>query len=108
LEDPALTAALQACPNLKNLLLLGCEGVRSVSLELLNLEQCKLDFYGGGNYSLTLTSPKIEFLEVQGCSWISVRETTRLRNLSISNNAGNILIFNSVICATSLKCYLHL
>ncbi|KAJ6961031.1 hypothetical protein NC652_000038 [Populus alba x Populus x berolinensis] len=73
LEDPALTAALQACPNLKNLLLLGCEGVRSVSLELLNLEQCKLDFYGGGNYSLTLTSPKIEFLEVQGCSWISVR-----------------------------------
>jgi len=90
LEDPALTAALQACPNLKNLLLLGCEGVRSVSLELLNLEQCKLDFYGGGNYSLTLTSPKIEFLEVQGCSWISVRETTRLRNLSISNNAGNI------------------
>ncbi|KAJ6394802.1 hypothetical protein OIU77_023908 [Salix suchowensis] len=60
LEDPALTAALQ------------------------------LDFYGGGNYSLTLTSPKIESLEIQGCSWIRVRETTRLRNLSISNNAGRV------------------
>ncbi|KAJ6309117.1 hypothetical protein OIU76_018664 [Salix suchowensis] len=90
LEDPALTAALQACPNLKNLLLLGCEGVKSVSIELLHLEQCKLDFYGGGNYSLTLTSPKIESLEIQGCSWIRVRETTRLRNLSISNNAGRV------------------
>ncbi|KAJ6715455.1 CYCLIN-LIKE F-BOX [Salix viminalis] len=64
LEDPALTAALQACPNLKNLLLLGCEGVKSVSIELLHLEQC--------------------------CSWIRVRETTRLRNLSISNNAGRV------------------
>eukprot|EP00258_Populus_trichocarpa_P003221 XP_002304069.3 F-box protein At1g10780 [Populus trichocarpa] len=90
LEDPALTAALQACPNLKNLLLLGCEGVRSVLIELPSLEQCKLDFYGVGNYSLTLTSPKIEFLEVQGCSWISVRETACLRSLSISNNAGRV------------------
>lgn len=94
LEDPALSSALQACPNLKNLLLLGCEGVRSFLIELPHLEQCKLDFYGLGNCSLTITSPKIEFLEVQGCSWIRVRETKCLRNLSISNNAGNVLIFS--------------
>ncbi|MBA0717112.1 hypothetical protein Golax_004950 [Gossypium laxum] len=88
LEDPALSAALGACPNLTNLVLLGCEGVRSVSIELPYLEHCKLDFYGSGNCSLSLTCPQIELLEVQGCSWIRVRETTCLRNLSIANNAG--------------------
>ncbi|KAJ8754950.1 hypothetical protein K2173_015462 [Erythroxylum novogranatense] len=90
LEDPALSAALQACPNLKNLLLLGCEGVRSISIDLPHLEQCKLDFYGLGNCALTLTSPKIELLEVQGCSWIRVRENNCLKSLSISNNAGKV------------------
>lgn len=89
IEDPALSAALSACPNLTNLLLLGCEGVISVSIDLPLLQQCKLDFYGLGNSSLSLTSPKIEFLEVQGCSWIRVREANCLRNLSIANNAGN-------------------
>ncbi|KAF2293792.1 hypothetical protein P3X46_013254 [Hevea brasiliensis] len=90
LEDPALCAALRACPNLKNLLLLGCEGIRSVSIQLPHLEQCKLDFYGLGNCSLTITCPKIELLEIQGCSWIRVRETSCLRKLSISNNAGRV------------------
>ncbi|EOX97337.1 F-box/RNI-like superfamily protein isoform 2 [Theobroma cacao] len=90
LEDPAFSAALRACPNLTNLVLLGCEGVRSVSIELPYLEHCKLDFYGLGNCSLSLTCPKIEHLEVQGCSWIRVRETTCLRNLSIANNAGRV------------------
>lgn len=89
LEDRALSTALTACPNLTKLLLLGCEGVTSLSVELLHLEQCKLDFYGAGNCSLSLVSPKIESLEVQGCSWIRVRETDCLRNLSISNNSGN-------------------
>ncbi|KAL6312083.1 hypothetical protein AAG906_015473 [Vitis piasezkii] len=90
LEDPALSNALQACPNLTHLLLLGCEGVRSVSIELPHLEQCKLDFYGWGNCSLSVISPKLELLEVQGCSWIRVRETQYLRNLSIANNAGRV------------------
>lgn len=88
-EDLALSAALGACPNLTNLVLLGCEGVRSVSIELPYLEKCKLDFYGSGNCSLSLACPKIELLELQGCSWIRVRETACLRNLSIANNAGN-------------------
>ncbi|XP_030539393.1 F-box protein At1g10780 isoform X1 [Rhodamnia argentea] len=90
LEGPALSSAIQACPNLTSLLLLGCEGVRSVSIDLPLLEHCKLDFYGLGNCSLSLTSPKIESLEVQGCSWIRVRETNCLRNLSISNNSGRV------------------
>lgn len=92
MEDPALSAALRACPNLTNLLLLGCEGVISVSIDLPHLQQCKLDFYGLGNCSLSLTSPKIEILEVQGCSWIRVCESNCLKNLSIANNAGNHLI----------------
>ncbi|KAF5731959.1 F-box protein [Tripterygium wilfordii] len=89
-EDPALSAALQACPNLTNLLLLGCEGARSVSIDLPNLEHCKLDFYGLGNCSLSLSSPKIESFEVQGCSWIRAPQTECLRKLSVANNAGRV------------------
>ncbi|KAF5743912.1 F-box protein [Tripterygium wilfordii] len=89
-EDHALSAALQACPNLTNLLLLGCEGARSVSIDLPNLEHCKLDFYGSGNCSLALSSPNIESFEVQGCSWIRAPQTSCLRKLSIANNAGKV------------------
>ncbi|KAK7412067.1 hypothetical protein VNO78_03513 [Psophocarpus tetragonolobus] len=90
LEEPVLTVVLQTCPFLERLLLLGCEGIRSISIDLPYLEQCKLDFYGQGDCSLTLTSPKIESLEVQGCSWIRVPETQHLRNISISNSAGRV------------------
>ncbi|XP_010547646.1 PREDICTED: F-box protein At1g10780-like [Tarenaya hassleriana] len=89
-EDAALSNALGACPNLRNLLLLGCEGVKSISIELPFLEQCKLDFYGSGSSSLSLTCPRLESLEVQGCSWIRVPETRSLKNLSISNSAGRV------------------
>ncbi|XP_058191813.1 F-box protein At1g10780 [Rhododendron vialii] len=90
LEDPALSNVLKACPNLTHLSLLACEGLRSVSIELPQLEQCKLDFYGLGNSSLSVVSPKLELLEVQGCSWIRVPETKCLRNLSIANNSGRV------------------
>ncbi|KAM7478874.1 hypothetical protein LguiA_027087 [Lonicera macranthoides] len=105
LEDPALSDALRACPNLTHLLLLGCEGLRSVSIELLQLEQCKLDFYGVGNCSLSLTSPKLEYLEVQGCSWIRVHETQCLRNLSIANNSGRVYMvdFGKLVALESLS-----
>lgn len=93
-EDAAVNAIIQACPNLTRLLLLGCEGVRSISINLPFLEQCKLDFYGLGNCSLSLTSPKIESLEVQGCSWIRVPETKHLKNLSISNSAGRVYMID--------------
>ncbi|KAK6916015.1 hypothetical protein RJ641_018876, partial [Dillenia turbinata] len=90
LEDPALSNALRACPNLTHLLLLGCEGVRSISIDLPYLEHCRFDFYGVGNSSLCIKSPKLQSLEVQGCSWIRVRETQFLKSLSISNNAGKV------------------
>ncbi|XP_008378829.3 F-box protein At1g10780 [Malus domestica] len=90
LEDPALSTVLQASPNLTNLVLLGCEGVRLVSIELPHLEQCKLDFYGSGNCSLSIVCPKMKVLEVQGCSWIRVRDAKHLSKLSIANNAGRV------------------
>ncbi|KAL8132364.1 hypothetical protein AgCh_008018 [Apium graveolens] len=90
LEDAALADSLKACPNLTHLSLLGCEGLSSVSIELLQLQQCKLDFYGLGNCSLSLTSPKLESLEVQGCGWLRVPETKCLRTLCISNITGRV------------------
>ncbi|XP_047336147.1 F-box protein At1g10780 [Impatiens glandulifera] len=89
-EDSALSDALLACPNLTNLSILACEGLKSISISLPSLVNCKLDFYGVGNCSLSLTSPYIESLEVQGCSWIKVLETHCLRNLSIANNSGRV------------------
>lgn len=88
LEEHALFDALRACPNLTHLLILGCEGLRSISIQNPYLEQCKLDFFGVGNCSLTVNSSKLQSLEVQGCSLIRVCETGCLKNLSISNNAG--------------------
>lgn len=104
-EDPALNTALRACPNLSNLLLLACEGLTSVSIELKHLEQCKLDFYGLGNCSLLINSPKIELLEVQGCSWIRARGTSSLRNLSIANNQGRVYMvdFDKLVSLESLS-----
>lgn len=106
LEDPALADVLKACPNLTNLSLLGCHGLGSVSIELPQLEQCKLDFYSFGNCSLSLTSPKLESLEVQGCGWLRVPETKCLRTLCIANIPGKHLtslkscsaLYQSVIC----------
>ncbi|KAK1400711.1 F-box/RNI-like superfamily protein [Heracleum sosnowskyi] len=90
LEDPAFADALKACPNLTNLSLVGCNGLGSVSIELPQLQQCKLDFYGFGNCSLSLTSPKLESLEVQGCGWVRVPETKCLRTLCIANITGRV------------------
>ncbi|PIA28468.1 hypothetical protein AQUCO_06900027v1 [Aquilegia coerulea] len=90
LKDEALSDAIRACPNLTSLSLLGCDGVRSVSFDLEQLVHCRLDFYGLGNCSLYLKSPKIQELEVQGCSWIQVNQTDCLKSLSISNNAGRV------------------
>ncbi|CAN4108080.1 unnamed protein product [Withania somnifera] len=89
-DDSNLHAALMACPNLNNLLLLGCEGPKEVYIELPQLEVCNLDFNGLGNCCLTIKSPKLQHLEVQGCCWIRVPEIQLLRNLSISNSAGRV------------------
>ncbi|XP_010491890.1 PREDICTED: F-box protein At1g10780 [Camelina sativa] len=89
-DDATLCHALRACPNLSNLLLLACEGVKSISIDLPYLEHCKLDFYGPGNSVLVLTSPRLLSLDVQGCSFIRVPETRFLKTLSISNIAGRV------------------
>ncbi|XP_010458438.1 PREDICTED: F-box protein At1g10780-like [Camelina sativa] len=89
-DDATLCHALRACPNLSNLLLLACEGVKSISIDLPYLEHCKLDFYGPGNSVLVLTSPRLLPLDVQGCSFIRVPETRFLKTLSISNIAGRV------------------
>ncbi|KAI3712341.1 hypothetical protein L1987_70893 [Smallanthus sonchifolius] len=105
LEDLALAEALRATPNLIHLVLLGCEGLRTVWIELLQLEHCKLDFYGSGSCLLTLRAPKIEYLEVQGCSLIRVRETNSLKNLSLANNAGRVYMvdFGKLMALESLS-----
>ncbi|CAA7020768.1 unnamed protein product [Microthlaspi erraticum] len=90
IDDCALCYALRACPNLTNLLLLACEGVKSITITLPYLEHCKLDFFGAGNSLLSLTSPRLVSLDVQGCSWISVPESRFLKSLSIANIAGRV------------------
>ncbi|KAF4347267.1 hypothetical protein F8388_010579 [Cannabis sativa] len=87
LESPFKLDCISFAKNLESLKLWG---VRSVSIDLQYLELCKLDFYGFGNCSFSMNSPKIEVLEVQGCSWIRVRGTEYLKNLSIANNAGRV------------------
>ncbi|KAL2342181.1 hypothetical protein Fmac_010121 [Flemingia macrophylla] len=90
MDEPVLNVVLKSCPYLRRLLLIRCEGIRSITIDLPCLEECKLDFLGMGNCLLVLNSPKIESLEVQGCSWIRVPETQHLRNLTISNSTGRV------------------
>nr|XP_043627060.1 F-box protein At1g10780-like [Erigeron canadensis] len=105
MDDVALGEALKATPNLTRLVLLGLEGLRIVWIELQHLEHCNLDFSSSGGCSLTLTAPKIEYLEVQGCSWIRVQKTNCLKNLSIANNAGRVYMvdFGKLVALESLS-----
>ncbi|XP_077213747.1 F-box/RNI-like superfamily protein isoform X2 [Tasmannia lanceolata] len=90
LKDRALSDTIRACPNLSNLALLGCDGVISASIELEQLEQCRLDFYGHGDCLLSLACPKLKLLDIQGCSRIRLSENHCLKSLSIANNTGKV------------------
>lgn len=90
LEDNALASALKSCPNLLYFSLLACEGVRGFSIDLPYLEECNLDFYAPGDCMLSINSPRIRSLDVQGCIGIWVRESNCLQNLSIANNTGTV------------------
>ncbi|PIN09645.1 hypothetical protein CDL12_03332 [Handroanthus impetiginosus] len=105
LEDNALVDALRACPNLTHLLLLGCEGLRSISIDNPHLEQCKFDFFGDGYCALRINSLKLELLEVQGCSFIRVCETRCLKYLSIANNSGRVYMvdFGKLVALETLS-----
>lgn len=89
-RDFALSSIIHACPMLKCLALLGCDGVKVVNIDLQLLEQCRLDFYGIGDCSVNITAPKLQSLEVQGAAWIRIKGIHSLRRLSIANNAGKV------------------
>ncbi|GAB4847830.1 hypothetical protein Ancab_026890 [Ancistrocladus abbreviatus] len=104
-EDAVLSDVLQACPNLTHLSLLRFHGLVYISIELRHLEECNLDFCGAGNCSLSLTSPKLTTLEVQGCGWIRVPETRLLQKLSIATTAGRVYMvdFGKLVALESLS-----
>ncbi|KAL5201506.1 hypothetical protein ABZP36_035860 [Zizania latifolia] len=90
LEDSAVKDAIAACPNLTDLSLLGCDCSGAVSIELSLLERCRLDFLGAGNCSLSLVAPRVESLEVQGFTWITLGGGHSLRRLSIAKSTGRV------------------
>ncbi|KAH9616067.1 hypothetical protein KSS87_006963 [Heliosperma pusillum] len=105
MEDHTLADALQFCPSLTRLMILGCEGVRSISIDLRELEECRLDFHGAGNNSLYISCPKLQMLEIQGCGWIRVRQTQMLRNISLSNSGGKVYLvdFEKLVALETLS-----
>ncbi|CAL5012951.1 unnamed protein product [Urochloa decumbens] len=90
LGEAAVNGAVAACPNLTDLALLGCDCAGEAVVSLPLLERCRLDFVGGGNCSLRLAAPRVEFLEVQGFSWISLQGGDHLKHLTISKNTGTV------------------
>ncbi|KAF3778528.1 F-box protein [Nymphaea thermarum] len=91
LTNPSLSDLLRSCPNLVNLALLGCDGVRTVSLEMQQLEECRLDFYGLGDCLVSVNAPKLRWLEIQGADRIRLHHNQHLKHLSIANSAGKII-----------------
>ncbi|MQM03032.1 hypothetical protein Taro_035806, partial [Colocasia esculenta] len=94
-RDTALSDTIGACPNLTDLALLGCDGVSSFSIDLMMLEKCRLDFLGPGNRSLCINCPRLEVLEIQGFSWILVKQNHCLRKVSISKTAGRVNVVDT-------------
>ncbi|KAM0886403.1 hypothetical protein ACQ4PT_029709 [Festuca glaucescens] len=90
LRDTAVTEVLAACPNLTDLSLLGCDCSGEVSFQLSMLQRCRLDFLGGGNCSLLLSAPRLQSLEAQGFTWISLQGGHSLRRLSIAKSTGRV------------------
>ncbi|KAL6656122.1 hypothetical protein ACP70R_006948 [Stipagrostis hirtigluma subsp. patula] len=90
LRDSAVKDALAACPSLTDLSLLGCDCSGAVAIELVLLQRCRLDIIGGTNCSLLLAAPRLESLEVQGFTWITLRGSHSLRRLSIAKSAGRV------------------
>ena len=48
-HDFSLSRMVHVCPMLNCLYLLGCDGVKVVSIDLKPLDECKLDFYSIGD-----------------------------------------------------------
>ncbi|KAK1631311.1 hypothetical protein QYE76_005626 [Lolium multiflorum] len=90
LRDTAVTDLLAACPSLTDLSLLGCDCSGEVSFSLPMLQRCRLDFLGGGNCALLLAAPRLQSLEAQGFTWISLQGGHSLRRLSIAKSTGRV------------------
>uniref|UniRef100_A0A0A9D7I6 F-box domain-containing protein n=1 Tax=Arundo donax TaxID=35708 RepID=A0A0A9D7I6_ARUDO len=90
MRDSVVKDAIAACPNLTDLSLLGCDCSGAVAIELALLERCRLDFLGASNCSLLLHAPRMESLEVQGFTWISLRGGHSLRRLTIARSTGTV------------------
>jgi hypothetical protein len=88
LRDSAVRDAIAACTNLTDLSLLGCDCSGTVAVDLQLLQRCRLDILGAGNCSLLLTTPRLESIEIQGFTWITLRGGHRLRRLSIAKSTG--------------------
>jgi hypothetical protein len=88
MRDRAVKDAIAACPNLTNLSLLGCECSGAVAIELALLERCRLDFLCASNCSVLLAAPRMQSLEVQGFTWITLSGGHSLRRLSIAKSTG--------------------
>lgn len=89
MNDDSLNKALDAFPNLIHLALLGCHGVNAIVIEMESLESCRLDFLGLGNRSVSIRSPRIRELEIQGFSWIHVDRDHCLARLCIAYSSGD-------------------
>lgn len=94
LRDSAVGDAIAACPSLTDLSLLGCDCSGTVAIDLQLLQRCRLDILGAGNCSLLLTAPRLESLEIQGFTWITLRGDHSLRRLSIAKSTGETRISN--------------
>ncbi|CAD6218984.1 unnamed protein product [Miscanthus lutarioriparius] len=90
LRDSAVRDAIAACPNLTDLSLLGCDCSGTVAIDLQLLQRCRLDILGAGNCSLLLTAPRLESLEIQGFTWITLCGGHSLRRLSIAKSTGRV------------------
>ncbi|KAE8807050.1 F-box protein [Hordeum vulgare] len=90
LTDLAVSGAVDACPNLTDLALLGCECSGTVFLGTPLLQRCRLDFVGSATCALALAAPLVESLEVQGFSYITLQGGDRLKRLTISKNTGRV------------------
>ncbi|KAJ7519493.1 hypothetical protein O6H91_20G064500 [Diphasiastrum complanatum] len=90
IRDTALSGILLACRFLKELTLLGCDGVDSFCFDLQYLEKCRLDFSGLGDSSIFFVAPMLGFLEIQGAASLLIKGKHSLRHLTIGNISGKV------------------
>ncbi|KAJ9537462.1 hypothetical protein OSB04_030195 [Centaurea solstitialis] len=83
MEDSVLMEALRATPHLTRLELVGCKGLSSIRIELLELRHCQLHTCETAGCSVTLRTPKLQHLELSGWAWIRVHDTDCLKTFSI-------------------------